>query len=172
MPNQVNNGTTKLYYLPDDKTHTPLSHDDYIEAMREAWRIRKRMQRNGECNAPRKHPCSADCCDCPYRTRKASVSLDAIIEEGSEPASSDDVAERVIRKIMLEQIEDVIPQLDTIDRIIIKAKIARDKPLTDRQCAEIISRRTGMPYTHQAVSKRLPKAIEHLRELVGATEDD
>ena len=174
MSNQVKSGRyePRAYYLPGDKSRTPLSHDDYVSLMRDPLRQRAKLRRAGECNVPANHPCCADCCDCPYRTQLVTTSLDALVEKGHDIASRDDFAEAIVRKMLLQQIYSVLPKLDEIDRIIIDAKFMHTPALSDRACAEQIAKRTGRTMSHQAVSKRLPAALERLRQLVGVSLDD
>jgi len=174
MSEQVNStpNEPKLYYLPGDKSKTPLSHDDYIAVMREYWRRRKQLQRLGECNAPANHPCCCDCTGCPYKTKKYCVSLDGLKDSGFDAADSEDLAETVIRKMIMEQVKTAFPKLDQIDRIIIKAKVIHQPALTDRECAALIMKLTGTSISHQAVGKRLPKALERLRQLAGIDLDN
>ena len=162
----------KLYYLPGDPSKTPLSHDDYVAIMRDFWKQRKQLQRAGECNAPANHPCCCDCCDCPYRTQQFYVSLNDLEDAGYEPEDPSDVAETVIHKMLLEQVKDTLPMLDEIDRIIIEAKFLRHPTLSDRECETLIFKLTGQSISHQAVGKRLPKALERLSQLVNGRNTD
>lgn len=172
MSNKVKTSTPQSYYIPGDPSRTPVSHDDYLALMRDSWRLRKKLQRAGECNAPANHPCHCDCCGCQYRTKKCSVSLEELVNEGFEPIDMGDTAEQIIRKMIIDQIKIAFPKLDQIDRIVIEAKIIRQPAMTDRECAALIMKLTGVSISHQAVGKRLPKALERLRQLAGIDLDN
>lgn len=157
---------TKSYYLPGDPSKTPLSHDDFTTIMRPFWRQRKSLQRVGECNAPKQHVCVCDCCDCPYRRCGNTIDMDTLASIGEEVADpysmEDDVADRIFR----EQIYRCLPQLDTIDRIIIRCMVLHDGQTTERQVAALIGKAIGRSYSHQSVHKRIPTAAKRLAGLM------
>ncbi len=165
MPNQVKHRPETLY-LPDDPSKTPLPREMHREAMREAHRLRSQMIRSGQCNPPMRHQCCADCCCCKYRTKKVMY-LSSLLEFGQEPVSDYDLEEECAKHILSEQLMGLIPELEEIDQHILYCKIIHTPVMTDRQCADYISQQTGKPYSHQAVGKRYPKALERLREMAG-----
>ena len=63
-----------------------------------------------------------------------------------------------------KEIYRCLPQMDTIDRIIIRCMVERD--VTERQLAALISKAIGEPYSHQAVHKRIPVAAKRLAKLM------
>ena len=158
-------------YLPDDPNKTPLSREIHREAMREANRLRAQMIRSGQCNPPKRHQCCADCCNCKYRTKKVMY-LSYLMEFGQEPVSDYDLAEECAQHILAEQLMSLIPQMDKIDQAILYGKIIHAPAMTDRECAAYIEEKTGKRYSHQAVAKRYPKALDRLRELAGLNIDE
>lgn len=89
--------------------------------------------------------------------------LESIGEEVADTYSmEDDVADRLFR----QQIYRCLPQMDTIDRIIIRCMVLHERDVTERQLAALISKATGQKYTHQAVHKRIPAAAKRLANLL------
>lgn len=153
-------------HLPDDPSKTPLSREMHREVMREANRLRAKMIRSGQCNPPMHYQCCADCCNCRYRTKKV-LALSYLLEFGQEPVSDFDLAEECADHILAKQLMALIPQLDDIDQAILYGKIIHTPPMTDRECATYIEDQTRKRYSHQAVGKRYPKALERLRQMSG-----
>lgn len=153
--------------LPGDKTRTPLTDEQYRQIMRPLWKQRKALERAGLCNPPRNFPCNVECGNCPFAQREHIASLDELTQQGLEIEDTVDVAEMVADALFEEQLRSVLPQLDVVDQIIVRAFVLHDINATERKCAEIISVAIGRPYSHQAVGKRIPKAAARLAELVG-----
>ena len=153
--------------LPGDKTRTPLTDEQFRKIMRPLWRQRKALERAGLCNPPRNHPCCIECSNCPYAKRDRITSFDSLTEQGLEIEDGVDVSEMVADALFEEQLRSVLPELDVIDQIIIKAFVLHDINATERECAKIISAMIGRPYTHQGVHKRVPKAAARLADLLG-----
>ncbi len=169
MKNQYTHGntsTTKSYYLPGDPSRTPLTHEEFCEIMRPFWKQRKQLQRAGECNAPARHVCMCDCADCPYHRCGDTISMDTLESIGEEVTENYFMEEDVADRIFEQQIYRCLPQLDTIDRIIIRCMVLHEHEATERQLAALISKATGQSYTHQAVHKRVPAAAKRLAALM------
>lgn len=166
MSNKANSSTQKSYYLPGDPSRTPVSHEMFNSIMRPYWKLRKQLQRTGECNAPAWHVCMCDCCDCPYRRCGDTIAIEALEETGAEVPdprwSEDKIADRIFEK----EIYRCLPQMDTIDRIIIRCMVLHERDVTERQLAALISKAIGQPYSHQSVHKRIPAAAKRLARLM------
>lgn len=167
------NQNTKAYYLPNDPDHIfPLTHDDYVDTMREHRKLRKRLERIGECNAPFSHQCTCDCVGCPYRTNKATVSLDNLLDDGYEPVITNGFEEHVLNHIVYQQAVEALYKVDLIDRIIIQAQLNTNHPLSNEQTAALISKAIGRYYSEKAVMLRFDFAVRRLREVMGIEVDD
>ena len=166
MSNKAKSSTQKSYYLPGDPSKTPLTHEEFCDIMRPFWKERKRLERAGLCNPSARHACMCDCADCPYSRRGNTLDMDTmelIGEEVADPFSmEDDVADRIFE----EQIYRCLPQMDTIDRIIIRCMVLHERDVTERQLAALISKTIGQKYSHQAVHKRIPAAAKRLADLM------
>ena len=74
--------------------------------------------------------------------------------------------EAVANRIFEQQIYRCLPQMDTIDRIIIRCMVLHERDVTERQLAALISKAIGRNYSHQSVHKRIPAAAKRLAELM------
>ena len=164
--NQANSSTTKSYYLPGDPSRTPLTHEQFKSIMRPFWKQRKQLQRAGECNAPVWQVCLCDCTGCPYCRCGDTISLDSLKDGGGEVVDPCCMEEAVADQIFEQQIYRCLPQLDIIDQIIIRCTVLRERDVTERQLAALISKATGREYSHQAVHKRIPAAAKRLADLM------
>ena len=167
MSNAANSSTNKIYYLPGDPSKTPLEHDEYVEIMRPYWKQRKRLQRAGECKAPAKHVCACDCVDCPYSQRGNTIDFDTLVEIGEEIADPYAMEDAVADHLLAQQLMHLISRMDQLDQLVLHGKLLHSPAMTDRECAAFIERRMGIRYSHQAVAKRYPKALERLRLIAG-----
>ena len=166
MSNSEKSSPKKSYYLPKDTSRTPLPYEEFCDIMRPFWKERKRLERAGLCNPPARHVCMCDCGDCPYRRCGNMVNMDSlegIGEEIADPYSlEDDAANRIFKK----QIYRCLPQMNDIDRIIIRCMVLHEREVTERQLAALISKAIGQKYSHQAVHKRIPAAAKRLADLM------
>lgn len=90
-------------------------------------------------------------------------SLEGIGEEVTDPYNlEDDAANRIFKK----QIYRCLPQMNDIDRIIIRCMVLHEREVTERQLAALISKAIGQKYSHQAVHKRIPAAAKRLADLM------
>jgi hypothetical protein len=85
---------------------------------------------------------------------------------GEEVADSYCMEDDVANRIFEQQIYRCLPQMDTIDRIIIRCMVLHERDVTERQLAALISKATGQKYSHQAVHKRIPAAAKRLADLM------
>ena len=166
MSNSEKTSPKKSYYLPGDPSRTPLTHEEFNSIMRPFWKQRKRLQRAGECNAPAWHVCLCDCGDCPYHRCGDTIPMDTLESIGEEVADPTSMEEAVANRIFEQQIYRCLPQLDTIDRIIIQCMVLHEHEVTERQLAALISKAIGQKYSHQAVHKRIPAAAKRLADLM------
>ncbi len=167
MPNIAKSSPTKSYYLPGDPSRTPLTHEEFCDIMRPFWKQRKRLQRADECNAPAWHVCMCDCADCPYRRCGNTIPMDSLDSIGEEVADSYCMEDDVANRFFEQQIYRYLPQMDIVDRIIIRCTVLhKGKKMTERQLAALISKALGCEYSHQAVHKRIPVAAKRLAELM------
>ena len=166
MSNKANLSTHKSYYLPGDPSRTPLTHEEFCDIMRPFWKQRKRLQRAGECNAPAWHVCLCDCADCPYRRCGNTLDMDTLERIGEEVADPFSMENVIADRIFEEQIYRCLPQMDIIDRIIIRCMVLHEREVTERQLAALISKAIGQHYSHQAVHKRITAAAKRLADLM------
>ena len=166
QPKTVNPRLEKTYYLPGDPSRTLLTHEEFCHIMRPFWKQRKRLQRAGECNAPRQHICACDCADCPYRRYGDTIPMDTLESIGEEVTAPYNMEDIVADRIFEEEIYRCLPQLDAIDRIIIRCMVLHEREVTERQLAVLISKAIGKDYSHQAVHKRIPAAAKRLADLM------
>lgn len=99
------------------------------------------------------------------RLRDLATSLSGVNYDGvrvSKTRSTEAVANRIFE----QQIYRCLPQMDTIDRIIIRCMVLHERDVTERQLAALISKATGQKYSHQAVHKRIPAAAKRLADLL------
>lgn len=90
--------------------------------------------------------------------------LESIGEEVADPHSMED---EIADQLFEQQIHRFLPQMDTVDRIIIRCTVLhKGKKMTERQLAALISKALGREYSHQAVHKRIPTAAKRLAELM------
>lgn len=166
MTNSVKTSPKKSYYLPGDPSRTPLSHDEFCDIMRPFWKERKRLERAGLCKPPARHACMCDCADCPYSRRGNTLDMDTLELIGKEIADPACMEESVANRIFEQQIYRCLPQMDTIDRIIIRCLVLHEREVTERQLAALITKAIGQNYSHQAVHKRIPAAAKRLAALM------
>ena len=113
-----------------------------------------------------------DCADCPYHRCGDTISMDTLESIGEEVTENYFMEEDVADRIFEQQIYRCLPQLDTIDRIIIRCMVLHEHEATERQLAALISKATGQSYTHQAVHKRVPAAAKRLAALLNYNPDE
>ncbi|NLE26676.1 MAG: hypothetical protein GX625_15290 [Clostridiaceae bacterium] len=89
--------------------------------------------------------------------------MESVGEEMVDPYCME---EAVANRIFEQQIYRCLPQMDTIDRIIIRCMVLHERDVTERQLAALISKATGQKYSHQAVHKRIPAAAKRLADLL------
>ena len=92
---------SKQFYYPvrDAKdpykvTLEPIPEHIYHEIMPVIWKIRKRMQRSGQCTCPqpRLWTCDADCMICPYRAGGREVSLSTPLDDAEDLTLEDTIS--------------------------------------------------------------------------------
>ena len=167
MQKQVKTSPKKSYYLPGDPSKTPLTHEEFKSIMRPFWKLRKQLQRAGECNAPSWHVCLCDCCDCRYRRCGNTVAMETLESIGEEVADPHCMEDDIADELFEQQIRRCLPQMDTVDKIIVRSTVLhKGKKVTERQMAALISKALGREYSHQAVHKRIPTAAKRLAELM------
>ncbi|MBQ7679586.1 MAG: hypothetical protein IJT34_07035 [Butyrivibrio sp.] len=117
--------------------------------MRPFWKQRKRLQWAGECNAPAWHVCFCDCADYPYNLYGNTIPMDSLESISEEVADSYCMETDVADKIFEQEIYRCLPQMDTIDRIIIRCMVLHERDLTERQRSlKPLDRNTAIrPYT-------------------------
>lgn len=166
MEKKVKSCPTKTYYLPGDPSKTPLTHEEFNEIMRPFWKQRKQLQRAGECNAPAWHVCMCDCADCPYHRCGDTIPMETLEFIGEEVADPNSMEEDIADRLFKQQIYRYLPQMVTIDKIIIRCAVLHEDRMTERQIAALISKAVGQKYSHQAVHKRIPAVAKHLADLM------
>ena len=92
---------SKQFYYPvrDAKdpykvTLEPIPEHIYHEIMPVIWKIRKRMQRSGQCTCPqpRLWTCDANCMICPYRAGGREVSLSTPLDDAEDLTLEDTIS--------------------------------------------------------------------------------
>ena len=95
------NAKNKQYFYPIRDAQNPykvtleaIPEHIYHEIMPEIWKIRKRMQRSGQCTCPQSRlwTCDADCMICPYRAGGREVSLSTPLEDAEDLTLEDTIS--------------------------------------------------------------------------------
>ena len=95
------NAKNQQYFYPIRDTQNPykvtleaIPEHIYHEIMPEIWKIRKRMQRSGQCTCPQSRlwTCDADCMICPYRAGGREVSLSTPLEDAEDLTLEDTIS--------------------------------------------------------------------------------
>lgn len=97
-----------------------MTHKDYNDVMRSFWKQRKRLQRADECNVPAWYVCLCDCTDFPYCRCGYTIAMDTLESIGEEVADPYCMEDAVANRIFERKIYRCLPQMDTIDRIVIR----------------------------------------------------
>ena len=166
MSRKKKSNPAKTYYLPYDKTKTPISHELFLELMREPYRIRAKMRRAGLCNVSWRYICMADCFSCPYICKSRVCSIEELTEAMAEPRDPTCMEDEIVSRMYEQDMIKAIKQLDIIDQIILRSLII-NIPRTEAETARLVSQTIGRSYTQQAVHKRRRSAALRLAELIG-----
>ena len=99
MNNQDNSNKQYYYPIRDAQnpykvTLEPIPEHIYHEIMPDIWKIRKRMQRSGQCTCPQSRlwTCDADCMICPYRSGGREVSLSTPLDDAEDLTLEDTIS--------------------------------------------------------------------------------
>ena len=91
MQNKANQSKKFYYPVRDAKdprkvSLEPIPEHFYHQLMPEIWKVRKRMQRSGQCTCPQSRlwACDADCLICPYRAAGREVSLSTPLDDAED----------------------------------------------------------------------------------------
>ena len=166
MSRKKTSNPEKKYYLPDDKNKTPISHELFLELMREPYRIRAKMRRAGLCNVSWRYICMADCFSCPYICKSRVCSIEELTEAMAEPRDPTCIEDEIVSRMYEQDMIKAIKKLDIIDQIILRSLVI-NIPRTEAETARLVSQTIGRSYTQQAVHKRRRSAALRLAELIG-----
>lgn len=117
MQSKVNQ-SKKFYYPirdaqdPRKVSLEPIPEHLYHQLMPDIWKVRKRMQRSGQCTCPQSRlwACDADCLICPYRTAGRAVSLSTPLDDAEDLTLEDTIAN-----------DDPTPESIAMDRALLDA---------------------------------------------------
>ena len=117
MQNNVNQSKQFFYPVRDAKdpfkvSLEPIPEHVYHQIMPDIWKIRKRMQRSGQCTCPQSKlwTCDADCLICPYSAAGREVSLSTPLDDAEDLTLEDTIAN-----------DDPTPESIAMDRALLDA---------------------------------------------------
>ena len=119
MNNKESNNSNKQFYYPvrDSKdpykiSLEPILEHLYHQIMPDIWKVRKRMQRSGQCTCPKSKlwACDADCLICPYRAAGREVSLSTPLDDAEDLTLEDTISN-----------DDPTPESIAMDRALLDA---------------------------------------------------
>ena len=90
----------------------PIPEHIYHQIMPDIWKIRKRMQRSGQCTCPQSKlwTCDSDCLICPYSAAGREVSLSSPLDDAEDLTLEDTIAN-----------DDPTPESIAMDRALLDA---------------------------------------------------
>ena len=98
---KTNENQSKQFYYPVRDAQDPrkvslepIPEHLYHQLMPEIWKVRKRMQRSGQCTCPQSRlwACDADCLICPYRAAGREVSLSTPLDDAEDLTLEDTIS--------------------------------------------------------------------------------
>ena len=117
MQSKVNQSKQFYYPVRDAKdpfkvSLEPIPEHVYHQIMPDIWKIRKRMQRSGQCTCPQSRlwTCDADCLICPYSAASREVSLSTPLDDAEDLTLEDTIAN-----------DDPTPESIAMDRALLDA---------------------------------------------------
>ena len=121
------NQSKKFYYPVRDAQNpykinlVPIPEQIYHQIMPEIWKIRKRMQRSGQCICPqdRLWTCDADCLICPYCAGGYEISLSTPLDDTEDLTLEDTIVDDnptpesiAMDRALLEALHEELDALD------------------------------------------------------------
>ena len=151
----MKNEAKKSYYITIDNQKIPVSEEVYRAYIRPTWAEHKRRQRSKRCIGANGVRCMGDCTECPNQRTGGVLSLDWLEEGGYEYADSfsveDAFLESVILKELLEALEEMTPDNQTILRMFSEGR-------SEREIAAVVG------LSQKGVNLRKAKLLEQLRD--------
>ena len=138
MQNSENQSKQFFYPVRDARnpckvTLVPVPERIYREIMPDIWKVRKRMQRSGQCACPQLMlwVCDADCLICPYSAAGREVSIstplvdaeDLTLEDtipGDEPTPESIVLDRALLDDLYAELEALDPEGQRICQLLME----------------------------------------------------
>lgn len=147
-------------YIEIDGQQTPVTEEVYRAYKRPAWAEHKRKEREKRCvisdGRGGSKRCNDDCGKCDKQRTGSVLSLDKFAQEkGFEPADTVDIAELIADKLLYEELDRVLEELDPDNRRIMELfSIGK----SEREIAANIG------LSQKAINKRKTKLFAQLRE--------
>lgn len=121
----MSNKRKYFIYCQLQKLFNEVDKDYYYGFYREIWKLRKQLQRSGECVCPKcdSKYCDGDCFECEHH-RSLTCSLEQLLDEDSDISLDGAVGDTDSLEKMFEQAElhtgvaEVLSTLSTEDKII------------------------------------------------------
>ena len=148
--------TSKLFVTIDGKD-VEVTEEVYREYKRPLWREHKRKERERKCSLG-VHRCTMQCNTCPRNKEGAPLSLDTMLEDGLEIASSASVEDEVYRHLKYEASCKAIDELPPTDREIFIGFINK---VPERDIAKKVHKpQTTVSYRAKIIQKQLREKLK------------
>ncbi|MEN8493448.1 sigma-70 family RNA polymerase sigma factor [Dehalococcoides sp. THU3] len=142
-------------YIEIGGEQIPVTEEIYRAYKRPAWAERKRKEREKRCRNENGNRCTRDCSICDKQRTGSILSLDKFTEEGFEVAEPIDIAELVADKLLFEELNKALEELDPDNRRIMELfSIGK----SEREIAAHID------LSQKAINKRKTKLLAQLQE--------
>jgi DNA-directed RNA polymerase specialized sigma24 family protein len=147
-------------YIEIDGQQIPVTEEVYRAYKRPAWAEHKRMERKKRCvisdGRGGSKRCTDDCSKCDKQRTGSVLSLDKFAQEkGFEPADTVDIAELIADKLLYEELDRVLEELDPDNRRIMELFSIG---MSEREIAADIG------LSQKAINKRKTMLFAQLRE--------
>jgi DNA-directed RNA polymerase specialized sigma24 family protein len=142
-------------YIVIGEQQVPVTEEVYRAYKRPAWAERKRKERQKRCRDENGNRCVEDCRHRGDERTGRFLSLDRFLAEGFEIADPVNLAEMVAEKMLLEELNKALKELEPEERSLIEAIFYDGR--TERDYADEIG------LLHQSVNKRKQKIMVELR---------
>ena len=108
------------HYIEIDGQQISVTEEVYRAYKRPAWTEHKRKEREKRCRDDKGNRCTADCSRCDKQRTGSILSLDRFIDDGYEIADTVELNELVADKLIYEDLNAALKELDTDNRRIME----------------------------------------------------
>lgn len=143
------------FYIPVGEKKIQATEEQARAHMRSRWNESKRQERDRRCLDEKGRTCRNDCSTCDNERRGRFDSLDILMEAGFDRAEDFDLEEFVSKRILLQELERALADLDPQNR-----KIAElyGQGYSEREIG------TAVGVSQKTVCNRKKKIFAQLRE--------